>query len=125
MDPGQEWQQRGVSEEEEIADVEEEEATGETRDIMMTEIEIATTTMNETEGGALAMNDQSDPAQLGKVRRVDHCSAGDCSRTEGVHIVLARATERNLIFSDQLFSRRNDKNKQTVDGDTERGWPGG
>jgi hypothetical protein len=53
----------GGSEEEEMADVEEEEATGEARDVTMTEteIEIATTTATETEteteAGALATND--------------------------------------------------------------------
>ena len=51
----------GVSEEEEMADVEEEEATGEARDVMMTETEIAymtaTDTDTETEAGALATID--------------------------------------------------------------------
>jgi len=66
---------------EEKADAEGEEAMGEARDVMMTEPEIATTTATETEAGALATNDSSDPAQLRKVIRVDHCSAGDGSRT--------------------------------------------
>jgi hypothetical protein len=42
---------------EEKADAEEAEATGEARDVMMTEAEIATTTATETEVGALATND--------------------------------------------------------------------
>jgi len=42
---------------EEKADAEKEEATGEARDVMMTEAEIATTTATETEAGALATND--------------------------------------------------------------------
>jgi hypothetical protein len=42
---------------EEKADAEEEEATGEARDVMMTEAEIATTTATKTETGALATND--------------------------------------------------------------------
>jgi len=41
---------------EEKADAEEEEATGEARDVMITEAEIATTTATETEEGALASN---------------------------------------------------------------------
>ena len=42
---------------EEKADAEEEEATGEARDVMMTEAEIATTTATESEAGALATNE--------------------------------------------------------------------
>jgi hypothetical protein len=58
----------GGSKEEEMADVQGEEATREVRDIMMTETETATTattgteTETETEEAALATNDQSDPA---------------------------------------------------------------
>jgi hypothetical protein len=53
----------GRSEEEERADVQGEEATGEARDVVMTETETATTaatateTETETEPGALATND--------------------------------------------------------------------
>jgi len=79
---------------EEKADAEEDEATGKARDVMMTEAEIATTTATETDAGALATNDQSDPAQLRKVVRVDHCGTGDVSRTKSGPIVLATATER-------------------------------
>jgi len=42
---------------EEKADAEEEEATGEARDVTMTEAEIVTTTATETEAGTLATND--------------------------------------------------------------------
>ena len=41
----------------EKADAEEEEATGEARHVMMTEAEIAATTVTDTEAGALATND--------------------------------------------------------------------
>jgi hypothetical protein len=53
----------GGSEEEEMADVQGEEATGEARDVLMTETETATSaatateTETETEAGALATND--------------------------------------------------------------------
>jgi len=85
----------GGSEEEEMADVEEEEATGEPRDVTMSETEtkIATTTGTkteiDTEAGALATDDQSDPAQLREVIRVDHCGAGNSGRTQGGCSVLA------------------------------------
>jgi len=50
----------GGSEEEHIADVQEEEAPGEVRDIMKTKTDIATTTMTvtetETDEGAMAKN---------------------------------------------------------------------
>jgi len=58
----------GGSEEEEMTDVQGEEATGEARDVVMTEIEGATTATTatesetETEAGTLASNDSSDPA---------------------------------------------------------------
>ena len=58
----------GGSEEQERTDVQGEEATGEERDVVMTETETATTaatateTETETELGALATNDYSDPA---------------------------------------------------------------
>jgi len=61
---------QGGSEEEEMADemvdVQEEEAAGEARDVVMTETGTGTTTATETETevGALATNDQSHPAQL-------------------------------------------------------------
>jgi hypothetical protein len=42
---------------EEKTDAEEEEATGQAREVMMTEAEIATTTVTETEAGSLATND--------------------------------------------------------------------
>jgi len=86
----------------------------------MTEAEIATTTATETEAGALATNDSSDPAQLRKVVRVDHCGAGDGSQTQGGRGVLARATERNGGYWDQQFGIRNKKMKKSLDGDTER-----
>jgi len=49
----------GGSEEEAMADMQEEEAVGEARDIVMTEIETATTatTETETEAGSLVTND--------------------------------------------------------------------
>jgi hypothetical protein len=56
------------SEEEEMADVQGEEATGEARDVVMTETETATTaatateTETQTEAGVLATNEYSDPA---------------------------------------------------------------
>jgi len=58
--------------------VEVEDATWETRVIIISEAKTknATTTVNrtetETEVGALATNDMSDPAQLRKVIRVHH-----------------------------------------------------
>jgi len=67
----------------------------------------------------------SDPAQLHKVVRVDHCGNGDGSRTQGGHSVLARATERTSRYWDQPFSIRKKKKKQCLDCDTERERPGG
>jgi len=80
---------KGGSEEEEMTDVQGEEATGEGRDFVMTQTKTATTaatateTETEPEAGALATNDQSDPAKPREVIRVDHCGAGDRSRTQG------------------------------------------
>jgi len=72
----------GGGSEAEMTDVEEKEATGETEDVTMTETAntTATETGTETESGAPASNDQSDPAQLHQVVRVDHRGAGDGSR---------------------------------------------
>jgi len=73
----------GGSKQEEMANVEEEEATGEAWDVTMTETEtaIATTTANKTETEsevvALATNVWSDPVRLRKVIRVDHCGFGN------------------------------------------------
>jgi hypothetical protein len=82
--------------EREMADAEEEEGTAEARDVMITEAEIAsmTPTATETEAGAMATNDYSDQEQLRKIVRVDHCGAGDGSRTQGGRSVLARAIDR-------------------------------
>ena len=98
----------GVGDEEEMADVdEEEEPAGEAGDITMAEIGTVTRTATDietvTETGALATNDQSDPAQLLKVIRVDNCGAGDGSRMQGGDCVLARATERKRRYWDQPF----------------------
>ena len=76
----------GEGDEEEMADVNEEEAAGgDARDVTMagieTTIKTATDTKIETETGALATNDQSERAQLRKVIQVDHCIVGDGSRT--------------------------------------------
>jgi hypothetical protein len=67
----------------EMAEVEEEGAPGEARNVLMTEAVIVTTTptVSEVEAGALATNDSSNPAQLQKVVRVDRCSTGDASAT--------------------------------------------
>jgi hypothetical protein len=110
-----------------VADAEEEDATGEARDVMMTEAEIATTTATETETevGALPTNDKSNPAQLRKVVRVDHCATGDGSRMQGRRSVLARATERERRYWDQPFGKRKKKKKKSLDSDTERKRPGG
>jgi len=81
-----------------MADVEEEEATGEARDVTMTETEteIATMTVTKTETetavGALLTKDSCDPAQLCKVIRVDHCGAGDGGQTQGGRSMIVRAT---------------------------------
>jgi len=101
------------SEEEKMADVQEEEAAGEARDVVMTETETATTaaTETETDAGALPTNDWSDRAQLRKVIRVNHCGAGDGSRTRGGRSVLGRATESKKRYSDQPFCIRNTKQK--------------
>ena len=120
------WRKEGGDgDEEEVAEVdEEEEAAGGARNITMAEIETGTRTATdietETETGALASHDQSDPAQLGKVIRVDHCGAGDGSRTQGGRSVLARATERKRRNWEQPLGRRNKKKKKRLDGDTER-----
>jgi len=88
----------GGREEEEMADVEEQEVTGEGRDVMMTETEteIATTTPTDTEteiaAGALGTNDWSDPAHLCQVIGVDHCGTRNRGRTQGGCSVLAGAT---------------------------------
>jgi len=52
-----------------MADADDVEGRGEARDVMMTEAQIVTTTATETETdvGALATNDCSNPAQLRKV----------------------------------------------------------
>jgi len=94
-----------------MADVDEEEekAAGKARDVAMaeTETESATRTATDTETeigtGARATDDESDPAQLRKVIRMDHCCAGDGSRTEGRGSVFARATERKRRDWDQPF----------------------
>ena len=52
----------GGREEEEMADVQEEVATGEARDIVMMKTETATAAPTETEAGALTTNDECDPA---------------------------------------------------------------
>ena len=115
-----------------MADVDkEEEAAGEARDITMADTETetamrtATDTETETETGALGTNDWSDPAQLRKVIRVDHCGAGDGSRMQGGSSVLARATERKRRDCDQPFSIQNKKKQKSLYGDTEGEWPGG
>ena len=46
-----------------------------------TTIRTATDIEMDTETGALAANNWSDPAQLRKVIRVDHCGAEDGGRT--------------------------------------------
>jgi len=85
LGPRPQWvAEGGGDEEEEMADVDEEdeEAAGEARDVTMAdaETETATRTATDTETeigtGARATNDYSDPAQLRKVIRVDHCGAG-------------------------------------------------
>jgi hypothetical protein len=94
----------GGGDKEEMADEDdkEEQTTGEARDITMaeTETETATRTASDTESeietGVLATNNLSDPAQLCKVLRVDHCSTGDGSLTQGGCSVLAQATERKM-----------------------------
>jgi hypothetical protein len=66
-----------------MEDVWDKEAPGEAKEVTMSETAIttATETVNgaETETRALATIDYSDPAQLRKVIRVDHCGAGDRS----------------------------------------------
>jgi len=64
----------GGSEKEERADLQQEEAVGEATDIVMTDTKTATTAATETETdvGALATIDYSDPSQLHKVIRVGH-----------------------------------------------------
>jgi len=47
----------GGTEEEEMVEVQEDEATGEARDFMVTETETATTAATETEAGALTTNE--------------------------------------------------------------------
>ena len=58
---------------------------------------------------------------------MDHRGAGDGSRTQGGHSVLARATERKTKrrYRDQPFGIRNKKMKKSLDGDTERERLGG
>jgi len=86
---------QGGGDEEVLEDMDEdEEAVGGAEDIMMAETETVTRSASETETGALARNDQSDPAQLRKVTRVDHCGADDGSRMQGGRSVFARVTER-------------------------------
>jgi len=123
----------GGDEEEEMADVdeEEEEAAGEATDVTMAETEIDTVTRTATDTeteigtGARATDDLSDPAQLRKVIRVDHCGAGDGSRTQGGCSVLARATEGKRRDWDQPSGIRNQKMKNSLDRDTEGEWLGG
>jgi hypothetical protein len=61
----------GGSEEEEMADIEEDEATVEIGDVVMIKTEIVTMpgirANMVTNAGTLAKNDLSDPARLGKV----------------------------------------------------------
>ena len=82
----------------EMADAKELEATGEARDVIMTDAEIPSTTATETEAGALATSNYSDPAQLPKVIRVDRWLAGDGTRTQGGCSVLARATRTRTRY---------------------------
>jgi len=79
-----------------MTDVEAKKATGETEDVMMAEIvnTTVTATGTETEMGALASNDESDPTQLCKFVQLDHRGAGDESPTQGGRGVLTGATER-------------------------------
>jgi len=119
----------GGREEEEMADVEQEKAAGQPRDVIMTEKDTATDNATiattQTEAVALTCNDCSDPAQLREVIRVDHCGTGDGSRTQGGRCVLATATERERRYWDKKFSIQNKKKQRSVDRDTERVWPGG
>jgi len=85
------------------------------RDVRMGETETETTTRTatdtETEIGteALTTNDQRDPAHLRKVIRPDHCGAGDGSRTQRGHCVLASPTESKWRDWDEPFGIRNKK----------------
>ena len=56
---------------------------------------------------------------------MDHCGAGDGSRTQGGRSVLARATERKRRDWDQPFGILNKKKKKSLDGDTEGERSGG
>jgi len=102
LGPRPEGVAEGDEDEEKMPDVDKKEkAAGEARDVMMavTETDIVTRNMSdieiETETGALATIDCSDPAQLHKVMRVDHCATGDWSPTQCWCSVLAKAKKRH------------------------------
>jgi hypothetical protein len=107
-----------------MTDVQEDDAGGEAREVVMTETETATTaateTETETEAGAMATNDWSDPAQLCKVIRVDHCGVGDGSQMQGGLYELARDIHRKRQNWDNPLGIRNMKKKNSLDDDTER-----
>ena len=84
-----------------------------------------TTTETQTEMGALATNDQSDPVQLHKVVQVDQCSAGNRSRTQGRCSVLAKASGRNWRYWDQPFGIPNQTQTKKLAYSMEAEWPGG
>jgi len=92
----------GGSKEEEMADMQNMEATGDAGDVMMSEKGIGTTaaTETETEARALATNNWSDLVQRCKAIQVDNCGAGDRSRMQGGRLVCPRATGRKCRFWD-------------------------
>jgi hypothetical protein len=96
-----------------MADLEEEEVTGKARDVMITETEIATISMSETEARALTTNDKTDLTQQRKVKLVDHCDAGDSSQTHGGRSVLSRTTEHSRTYlGSAIWHKKSEKEKQ-------------
>jgi len=110
----------GGCEEDGTAVVQEVEAMGEARDVVMTENDTMTTRVTAIRAGALTTNHKNDPASLDTVIQVDHCGAGDRGRTMDKYSLLARATERKWGERDQSFRIINNMNTKWLEGDMER-----
>jgi hypothetical protein len=106
-----------------MADVQEEEAAGEERDVVIIETETAIMAATETESdaGALAPNDCSVPAQLRNVIPVDGCGTGEGSQTQRARSVFARATQRKRNYCYQPLGIHNEIKDTSLDGDRKKG----
>jgi len=81
-----------------MADAGEGWAMGVVRECQMTEAEIRTTTVRETDAGAQATNDERDPAQFRKIVQIDQSDAVDRSGMPSGCSVSALITKRNRRY---------------------------